>query len=231
MRPPLSVAGTRWTRWTPLSNFSFANTPLPVDAGDDFLVAAGFGRAGGDQLDPPALRLGIALVHAEQIAREQRRLVAAGAGADFEHRRALVGRIARQQRQRQRALGLAAACRAIAAISSRAIARDLGIGVRSISASTPSSARNRRTSPAAARDRLQLGIFLRHRDEAIDGKSPVAISACNSSRRASICGDAFGGDGGHACADAVSQASTPPAPTCDHLSDSTDPLDQSVSTS
>ena len=40
MRPPLSVTGTRWTRWTPLSNFSCANTPCPVDAGDDFLEAA-----------------------------------------------------------------------------------------------------------------------------------------------------------------------------------------------
>ena len=29
MRPCVSVAGTRWTRWTPLSNFSRAKTPLP----------------------------------------------------------------------------------------------------------------------------------------------------------------------------------------------------------
>ena len=29
MRPPLSVTGTRWTRWTPLSNLSRANTPWP----------------------------------------------------------------------------------------------------------------------------------------------------------------------------------------------------------
>src|ERR687897_476778 len=29
MRPPLSVTGTRWTRWTPLSNFNRANTPWP----------------------------------------------------------------------------------------------------------------------------------------------------------------------------------------------------------
>ena len=27
-----SVAGTRWTRWTPLSNFSRAKTPRPVIA-------------------------------------------------------------------------------------------------------------------------------------------------------------------------------------------------------
>src|ERR1700757_1031080 len=30
MRPWASVAGTRWTRWTPLSNFSRPNTPSPV---------------------------------------------------------------------------------------------------------------------------------------------------------------------------------------------------------
>ena len=30
MRPLASVAGTRCTRWTPDSNFSRANTPLPV---------------------------------------------------------------------------------------------------------------------------------------------------------------------------------------------------------
>ena len=30
MRPLASVAGTRWTRCTPDSNFSFANTPLPL---------------------------------------------------------------------------------------------------------------------------------------------------------------------------------------------------------
>ena len=30
IRPPLSVTGTRWTRCTPLSNFSLANTPRPL---------------------------------------------------------------------------------------------------------------------------------------------------------------------------------------------------------
>ena len=58
-----------------------------IDRGDRFLVAADFGRAGGDQLEPPALHLGVALVHAQQVAGEQRRFVAAGTGADFEHRR------------------------------------------------------------------------------------------------------------------------------------------------
>ena len=38
--------------------------------------------------------------------REQGRFVAAGAGADFEHRRAIVGGVARQQLDRERALGV-----------------------------------------------------------------------------------------------------------------------------
>ena len=41
---------------------------------------------------------GIALVHAEQVAREQRRLVATGTGPDFEDDIALIGRILGQQR-------------------------------------------------------------------------------------------------------------------------------------
>ena len=47
------------------------------------------------------MRFGIALIHAEKIAGEQRRLVAAGAGADFEDGAFLVGRILRQQRDAQ----------------------------------------------------------------------------------------------------------------------------------
>ena len=78
----------------------------PGDRGDRFLVSADLGRAGRDQLEAPALRFGEALVHAQQVAGEQRRLIAAGAGADLEHRRAIVDRIARQQPDRQRPLGL-----------------------------------------------------------------------------------------------------------------------------
>ncbi len=106
MRPPLSVTGTRWTRWTPLSNLSLANTPAPGDVGDDFLEAADVRGIHADRLDPPALLGRIALVHAEQVGGEQSRLVAPGPGADFEHRRAHVGGIARQQRDRERAFGL-----------------------------------------------------------------------------------------------------------------------------
>ena len=42
MRPPLSVTGTRWTRWTPLSNFSSREHARARDRGDRFLEAADF---------------------------------------------------------------------------------------------------------------------------------------------------------------------------------------------
>ncbi len=49
----------------------------------------------------PALAFGIARVHAEQVAGEDRRLVAAGAGAHFQEQVAVVARIARHQQQCQ----------------------------------------------------------------------------------------------------------------------------------
>src|SRR5690606_8228629 len=75
------------------------------DVGDDFLEAADVGGVHADRLDLPALLGGVALVHAVEVGGEQRRLVAAGAGADFEHRRAGVGRIARQHRDLQLVFG------------------------------------------------------------------------------------------------------------------------------
>ena len=70
---------------------------LADDARDDFLVAAHLARAFRHDLDLPALALGVARVHAEQVAGEQRRFVAAGAGADFEEDVALVVGVFRQQ--------------------------------------------------------------------------------------------------------------------------------------
>ena len=50
-------------------------------------------------LELPAVQRGIALIHAEQIGGEQRRLVAAGAGAHFEDGVALVGLVLGQQHE------------------------------------------------------------------------------------------------------------------------------------
>src|SRR5690606_37996949 len=52
---------------------------LAGDRGDGFLVAADFTRAFLEHGELPAMEIGIALVHAEEIAGEQSRLVAAGA--------------------------------------------------------------------------------------------------------------------------------------------------------
>jgi hypothetical protein len=69
----------------------------PSTVKDDFLVAAQLGRTGVDDAARPAHAVGIAGVHAVEIAREQRGLVAAGARADFHDRVAAVVRIGRQQ--------------------------------------------------------------------------------------------------------------------------------------
>src|SRR5690606_17905288 len=57
---------------------------LALHPGDDFLEAAVLARALADDLHLPALALGVPAVHAKQVAGEDRRLVAAGAGADLE---------------------------------------------------------------------------------------------------------------------------------------------------
>ena len=98
MRPWVSVSGTRCTRCTPDSNFSLANAPRPLHFGDDFLEAPHGAFAGGNHLDLPALQGREALVHPEQVAGEQRGLVAAGAGADFQHHVAVVHGVLGQQR-------------------------------------------------------------------------------------------------------------------------------------
>ncbi|KIU01434.1 hypothetical protein QU38_01650, partial [Staphylococcus aureus] len=74
----------------------------PLDLGDDFLEAAHGAFAGGHQLPLPALQRGEALIHPVEVAREQRRLVAAGAGTDFQHDVAVVHDILGQQRDADR---------------------------------------------------------------------------------------------------------------------------------
>ena len=67
------------------------------DAADDLAVAAVLAGALAEHLDAPALALGVARVHPEQVAGEDRGLVAAGAGADLEEDVALVARVRRDQ--------------------------------------------------------------------------------------------------------------------------------------
>ena len=72
-----------------------------LDLGDDLLVAAGRALAFGDDLDPPALELGVARIHAEEVAGEERGLVAARAGADLEDGALLVRLVLRQEQDAQ----------------------------------------------------------------------------------------------------------------------------------
>jgi hypothetical protein len=79
--------------------------PRPGDARDRFLVSPDFGLRGADQLEPPAILVGEALVHAQEVAREQGGLVPAGAGPHLEHGGTLVGAILGQELDGERPLG------------------------------------------------------------------------------------------------------------------------------
>lgn len=67
----------------------------------DVLVAAQLGLGGVDDLGLPADALGVAQVHAQQVAGEQRRLVAARARLDLQDDVLVVTRVARHQQQAQ----------------------------------------------------------------------------------------------------------------------------------
>src|SRR5690606_37093478 len=64
-----------------------------VDLEDDLAVAARLVRAGVRDLGPPALAFRIALVHAEEVGREEARLVPAGTRTDLHDHVALVRRV------------------------------------------------------------------------------------------------------------------------------------------
>ena len=100
MRPLVSVAGTRCTRCTPLSNLQARISAAPADLGDR------------SPCSPPTvpslataprrfhpLRGRVARVHAEEIASEERGLIAARAGAHLEDGAFLIGFVLRQQHQ------------------------------------------------------------------------------------------------------------------------------------
>ncbi len=80
--------------------------PLARHRGHDLLVAARVAFGDGFDLDLPALALGVAGVHAEQVAGKDCRLVATGAGAHFQYGRGVFVGVARGQQQGDLALQL-----------------------------------------------------------------------------------------------------------------------------
>ncbi len=66
------------------------------DEEDDFAEAAGFGGAGGERLDGPAVGFGVASVEAGELGGEEGGFVAPGAGADFDDGVAGIGGVGRQ---------------------------------------------------------------------------------------------------------------------------------------
>ena len=76
----------------------------PADGDHGLLHPAEPGFRHRHQLEAPALRLDVALVHAEQIAAEERGFVPAGAGANLEDGVALVGFVRRQEEKLERLL-------------------------------------------------------------------------------------------------------------------------------
>ena len=71
-----------------------AEGPFPFQAQDDLLEPAQLGRRHVEDLDLPAVVLGVVLVHFVEVAGEQGRLLAAGAGADFQDAAGAVGVLA-----------------------------------------------------------------------------------------------------------------------------------------
>ena len=65
------------------------------DGEDDFLEAAKVGRAGIERLHLPALRLGVAGIHAKQVGSEKRRLGTASSSSDFDDGVPRVGEVGR----------------------------------------------------------------------------------------------------------------------------------------
>ena len=67
------------------------------DMGDDLFDTTQFGCLFFNDLDLPTIRFGVTLVHAQQIACEQCRLVTARTGSNFKHCRLCISGIFGQQ--------------------------------------------------------------------------------------------------------------------------------------
>src|SRR5690349_12848410 len=73
----------------------------PDDATDDFAIAAVLARILAQHFDGESLRLRVAGIHSQQIARENGRFVAASAGAHFEENVLVVPLVLRDEERSQ----------------------------------------------------------------------------------------------------------------------------------
>ena len=100
---------------------------IPDHADDHFLIAAEITLALRYDLCFPALALGVAHIHAKEVAREKRRLITARAGTDFKEDVPLIVRISRQQHDLEIFIEL---LKLLAALRELRLGEFLHIGVR-----------------------------------------------------------------------------------------------------
>ena len=127
IRPPASVTGTRCTRWTPLSNLSLPYALSARHEEDDLLEPADLGRARAQELHLPAVPLGEAAVHAGEVRREERRLVAARPGADLDDGVSRIVGVARQEQHLELAPRVSSSSRSTSASSAARELRELAV--------------------------------------------------------------------------------------------------------
>ena len=99
MRPCASVGGHALHAVHAALVLETAVDPVPADRDDRLLHAAAGRLRDRERLELPATPLGVARVHAQQVGREERGLVPAGAGADLEHHVLVVVGILGHQQQ------------------------------------------------------------------------------------------------------------------------------------
>ena len=86
--------------------FKAGKDPVAADPCHQFADTAQFALLFLDHLKAPAARLRIALIHAHEVGRKERRLLPSCAGPDFQDRRSRIRLVARQERQLQPLLHL-----------------------------------------------------------------------------------------------------------------------------
>ena len=91
IRPCASVSGTRWTRWTPLSNWRWRKAPSPATLNETSRKPPSSVGLEVEHLELPAHLLGEPPVHLVEVAGEQGGLVAAGARPDLDDQGGVAG--------------------------------------------------------------------------------------------------------------------------------------------